>query len=137
MPRDLLALRPNLIADAAAVVLVTDLSLAGMRDSMRLAMLVGSVAPKARRVLVGNRVGEFPRAEVPAATFEKSTDLRFDALVPYDAKLAARAAQHGRALVDLQPRGRFAKAIEAIGRIVAHEKKVSPPRKGWFRRNRR
>lgn len=134
LPRALLVSQPEIAGSLSAIVLVSDLSLAGMRDCIRLSALIAAIAPDLACRLVITRVGEFPKAEVDPETFAKGVGLPISALVPYDAKLAAKAAQQGRALVDLQPRGKFAQAVAATSRLLEDRKNASPQKGSWFAR---
>ncbi len=134
LPRGLLVQRPEIVEQLSALIIVSDLSLAGMRDSIRVAALAEAAAPKLNRRLIANRAGEFPKAEVDAASFTKGVGLPLDIIVPYDAKLAAKAAQQGRALVDLQPRGKFAQAVATASRLLEDGKSASPKKGNWLSR---
>ena len=91
------ALAPGL-AEADRIVIVTDLSLAGLRDTTRLLALARQTAPAAQTVVVANKAGGPRSGAVPRAQFESALGLRFAALVPHDAAAAAAALDGGRPL---------------------------------------
>src|SRR3546814_8903397 len=56
LPRTMMVHHPHLLADVQSVVAVTDLSLAGTRDTIRLLAWLRSNAPAAKITVVANRV---------------------------------------------------------------------------------
>ncbi|MFC3068843.1 AAA family ATPase [Phenylobacterium soli] len=99
LPRRMDGLARAAIARASQVVLVTDLSLAGLRDAQRLARTVRALAPAAELVLVANRVGGVA-GEAPQAEFARALGAGFDVAVPADAKAAQAAAEQARPLIE-------------------------------------
>jgi pilus assembly protein CpaE len=97
------SLTRSALNDADIVCVVTDLSLAGMRDSKRLMDLARGArrrsSDRSRPVLlVANRISG-AGGEVPQAEFERGTGAKFDFVLPYDAKAAAAAADGGKSLL--------------------------------------
>ncbi len=99
MPRDLLASQPDLLAIADTAVLVGDLSLAGMRDAMRLRSLVVENGARTRLRLVENQARPPSGGELPRAEFEKTVGEAFAATIPFDRKAAGDAEGRGRPIV--------------------------------------
>src|SRR3546814_15659296 len=56
MPRNMLINFPQLVADLNVVVLVTEMTLASARDAIRLLSWLQTNAPKARVIVVANKV---------------------------------------------------------------------------------
>lgn len=97
-PRRADRLTRDLLARAEMAVVVTDLSLAGMRDTHRLLLLLKSLRPQGGVVLVANRVGGVS-GEVPQAEFERGVGAKIDIVVPADAKAAVASAEQAKPLV--------------------------------------
>ncbi|MGE0255567.1 MAG: CpaE family protein [Alphaproteobacteria bacterium] len=99
-----------LLAAPDRVLLVADPSLAAARDAARLAALAAaSGAASVALVLVDTgRRGALSTAEI-----ERSAGLRVVARLPHD-RHAAAAAAAGRPLVEAQPRGPYARALEGL-----------------------
>jgi pilus assembly protein CpaE len=115
LPRPLDDLGRHLVALADRVVIATDLSLAGMRDTARLIGQIKALKPGAAPLVVAGRTGLNARAEVKRADFEKAIDVRIAHLVPYDAKAAAAMAGAGKPLTAV---ARSSKAAIEIGRLA-------------------
>jgi pilus assembly protein CpaE len=98
LPRNMLINFPHLLADVNVVVVVTELTLAGARDAIRLLSWLKSNAKHADTIVVANKVhsgvGEISRSD-----FEASIERKLDYVVPYDIKAAANAAKLGQTFV--------------------------------------
>ncbi|WP_454884057.1 pilus assembly protein CpaE [Sphingomonas oryzagri] len=100
LPRHMLIQHPHLLHDTHSVVLVTELTLAAARDTIRLLSWLKANAPGAAVTVVANRVvsgaGEISRKE-----FEDSIERKVDLTVPYDVKLFTHAAKLGKPLAEV------------------------------------
>lgn len=113
MPRDLMACQPDLVSIADTILLVSDLSLASMRDAMRLRALISEHGPRARLHLIDNQARPPARGELPPGEFEKTVGVSFSATVPLDRKATGDAEGGGRPVAA----GR-SKAAVAIARFA-------------------
>lgn len=100
LPRGMLIAHPHLVTDANAVVVVTELTLAAARDSIRILSWLKSNAPNSRVIVVGNRV-HAAALEISRKDFEQSIERKVDVIVPFDARLAAQAAKLGKTLAEV------------------------------------
>ncbi|MDR6786882.1 pilus assembly protein CpaE [Sphingomonas sp. BE138] len=98
LPRAMLIQHPHLMAEVQAVVLVTELTLAAARDTIRLVSWLRTNAPQAQLCIVANRVHPGPQQEVMRKDFENSIERKVDVAIPYDHKLAVQAAKLGKPL---------------------------------------
>ncbi len=98
LPRAMLIQHPHLMAEVNAVVLVTDLTLAAARDTIRLLSWLRTNAPQAQLCVVANRVQPGAQQEVLRKDFEGSIERKVDVVISYDHKLATQAAKLGRPL---------------------------------------
>ena len=98
VPRRADRMTRDLLARAEMAVVVTDLSLAGMRDAHRLLGLLKGLRPQGGVLLVANRVGGVA-GEVPQSEFERGVGARLDIVVPADSKAAVAAAEQAKPLV--------------------------------------
>jgi pilus assembly protein CpaE len=109
---------PNLlrqgIAQANAILVVTDFSLAGLRDTGRLIGLVKSVAPATRQILVGNRVGGAKKGELPRAEVEKALDAKLATVIPEDDSAVLRALNTGRPLPKIAANSKVTACLSAL-----------------------
>jgi pilus assembly protein CpaE len=88
----------QILQGATDLVLVSDLSLAGMRDTMRMAGLLPTTNAACHALLVVNRSGEHKQGEMPRAEFEKGVGRKLDLVLPFDARTVAAATNFGQAV---------------------------------------
>ena len=100
IPRQVLIPFPHLASEAGTIVLVTDVTLAAARDTIRMLAWFKQHVPGARVVLVANKfqsaVGELSRKE-----FESSVERPIDVVVAFDPKLVSQAAKLGKPYAEL------------------------------------
>src|SRR3546814_14133792 len=95
LPRHMLIQHPHLINEVNATVVVTELTLAAARDSIRILSWLRSNAPGSQVFVVANRVP--PNAlEIHRKDFEQSTEHNKDILIPPDPNLPAPAPKIGK-----------------------------------------
>jgi pilus assembly protein CpaE len=99
LPRGMLVQHPHLITDIQTAVVVTELTLAAARDTIRILSWLKSNAPQTNVVVVANRVPQ-GALEIARKDFEGSIERKIDFLVPYDQKLAAQAAKLGKPMAE-------------------------------------
>ena len=100
LPRAMLVQHPHLVADVNTVVVVTELTLAAARDTIRVLSWLRSNAPQVQVKVCANRVYQGAAPEISRKDFEGSIERKLDYLVPFDQKLAAQAAKLGKPLVE-------------------------------------
>lgn len=100
LPRSMLVQHPALMNDVGATVLVTELTLAAARDTIRLLSWLKSNAPGTQVFLVANRVHPGAGLEITRKDFEGSIERKIDYTLPFDQKLAAQAAKLGKPLAE-------------------------------------
>lgn len=96
LPRTASACTQQVLQSATDLILVTDLSLAGMRDTMRMVGMMPTTNASCATTLVVNRVGEHKQGEMPRAEFEKGVGRKLDLMLPFDAKTVAAATNFGQ-----------------------------------------
>jgi pilus assembly protein CpaE len=136
VPRALDGMARRLLARADATVIVGDFSLAAMRDTHRLIVLMAMLRPGVAPIVLVNRAGALARGEIDHAAFEKGIGRKIDCVIPYDAKAAVAMAQHGK---PLPAAAQSSKATAALRRLAVtlsgHE--AAKPRsllKRWLKR---
>ncbi len=98
MPRHLLATQKRLFALAHEIVLVTEMSLVGIRDTLRVRTALKSLGTTARVTLVAARVGPQHTGAVDEATFTKGAQSKIDFYLPDDPKNVMAASNAGKTL---------------------------------------
>ncbi|MBW6528917.1 pilus assembly protein CpaE [Sphingomonas sp. RHCKR7] len=115
LPRSMLVQHPHLLADVNAAVLVTELTLASARDSIRLLSYLRSNAPQVQVTVLANRVHAGAQPEISRKDFEGSIERKIDLIVPFDQKLAAQAAKLGKPLAEA---GKASKTIAPLTELA-------------------
>ncbi len=113
LPRSALAVRQRVFETATNVLLVTELTLPGLRDTMRILSSIEEVASGTPVTVVANRAGGAQQAMSPK-DFQKALGHKVDFLIPQDEKAFKQGANNGKPLVQTDARGKASKAIRAI-----------------------
>lgn len=113
LPRNMLIQHPHLMSDVNVAVVVTELTLAAARDSIRILSWLKSNAPQTRVLVVANRV--HPGApEISRKDFEQSIERKVDVIVPFDLRIAAQAAKLGKTLAETAKGSKVGAACAAL-----------------------
>ncbi len=98
LPRTLFVSQKRLLSMAHEVVLVTEMSLAGIRDTLRVRTALKLLGISARTTLVATRVSPQRPAAVDEPTFAKGAQAKIDFILPDDCKNIAAASNAGKTL---------------------------------------
>jgi pilus assembly protein CpaE len=101
IPRHLAVQNPGLFAESSHVYLVTDLTLAATRDTIRMLAFLKNNAPNAEVVVVANKFTGNSDIEVTRKDFEVSIERSLQVVIPMDAKSAIAAAKKGRPFIEV------------------------------------
>ena len=118
MPRNMLINFPQLVADLGVAVLVTEMTLASARDTIRLLSWFKANAPQTRVIVVANKV-QPTLAEISKADFEASIETRIDVSIPYDLKAASMAAKLGQTFADANRATKAGAVLRDLARDIA------------------
>jgi pilus assembly protein CpaE len=118
LPRNMLISFPQLLANVNAVVLVTEMTLASARDTIRLLSWLRTSAPNAQPLIVANKV--HPGAgEIGKGDFEASIEHKIQFSIPFDQKCAVSAAKLGKTWAEAGSATKAGATLRAIARAVA------------------
>ena len=119
VPRDVLLREPECLATAAAIVIVTDLSLAALREVLRLKDWVANAAPQAEILVVANATRPKLEGDLPPAEFARPIGMALATTIPFDAKSIGLSARASKPMLLSAPRSPVAKAIRALTERIA------------------
>jgi pilus assembly protein CpaE len=128
LPRTGVLPEQRVVNQSDKVVLVSDLSLAGMRDAMRMSGFVKQLRPDVPLVIMVNKVGANPKTEVPQAEFSRGIAAPVAFALPYEPAAAGAAAAAGRPIALSAKGSKLLKALRksSLGLTgAAPEKKKS------------
>jgi pilus assembly protein CpaE len=117
LPRQVLIPFPHLVSEAGTILLVSDVTLAAARDTIRLLSWLKQNVPGARVVLVANKfqnaVGELSRKE-----FESSIERQIDVVIPFDPKLVSQSAKLGKSYAEICKGTKSAQVWSNLMRLI-------------------
>ncbi len=126
VPRHLAVQNPGLFADSTHIYLVTDLTLAATRDTIRMLAFLKSNAPNAELIVVANKITGNADIEVSRKDFEVSIERPVQVVIPLDTKTAVSAAKQGRPFVEVAKGNKAGASLKELSqRIIVASAKAS------------
>jgi pilus assembly protein CpaE len=117
LPRHVMIPFPHLMSEVGTVVLVSDVTLAAARDTIRLLSWFKQHSPNARVILVANKyqtsIGELSKKE-----FESSIERSVDLTIPLDPKLVSQAAKLGKSYAEICKGTKAAQAWNMLTKLI-------------------
>ena len=117
LPRNMLINFPHLLAEVNVVALVSEMTLASARDTIRILSWLKSNAPGATPLIVANKV-QPGATEITKADFEASIERKINFTVPFDLKAATNAAKLGQTFADANRSAKAGQAIHEIAKAI-------------------
>ena len=130
LPRQVSGATQHVLQGATNLVLITDLSLAGMRDTLRQINLMPTANASCQVTIVANRAGEHRDGEISRKEFEAAIGRAVDFVMPFDARSVAGATNVGKPVAE--GRNKVAAVIQQIAERVAGNQ-AAGSRTGRFR----
>lgn len=124
MPRIMMMMHSNLLTETQVAVIVTELTLASARDTIRILSWFKQTIPHAQVLIVANRVQPVAQQELSRKDFESSIERKIDFAIPYDGRLAAQAAKLGKTLAEV---ARSSKAMAGFGQLAHRVAELTSP----------
>ena len=132
LPRSMVTFQRPLLAQMSKILLVSDLSLSGMRDVVRLKSLIRTVSQDVAVAVVVVE-GHDKRTMIDRADFERGIEGKIAFAIPHDARAAADAANNGKAIPAAGGRNPLLKSFRKLADNIAGDAKPVK-RKRWFRK---
>jgi len=111
LPRHMLSSQKRVLASAHEIVLVTEISLVGIRDTLRIRTLLKALGCAARITQVTTQISNERPAAVDEATFTKGAQCSIDFIIPDDHKNLSAASNAGKMLGENVPSAAITKSI--------------------------
>ncbi|MBT6095455.1 MAG: pilus assembly protein CpaE [Rhodospirillaceae bacterium] len=135
LPRHRLA-KGGTVGSLDRLVIVTEPTLAGLRDAVRVKTLAlaGGLSENAVHVVV-NRVGLLAKGELDAKTMSGGGQLRISHMLPFDAKAASAAMTQGKPLYVVAAKSKIGKALRELSQDLVPVDDDAPKSAfaRWFR----
>lgn len=127
MPRHMIAAQKRAVMAAHEIVIVSDMSLTGIRDTLRIKNALIGLGCPATITLVTARTNAAGVGQIDRAVFEKGVQAKIDASIAEDSTAFTAASNSGKALAETAPRASVTKVLrELAGRLA----KVEQPATG-------
>ena len=126
LPRNMLINFPHLLADVNVVVVVTELTLAAARDTIRILSWLKTNSGHAQVVVVANKY-HASGGEITRPDFEASIERKLNYLIPFDLKAASHAAKLGQTFSEANRSGTAGAAVRDIAEAVRGVTDVEEP----------
>ncbi len=114
VPRGDPALQRQLIEASTDILIVTDLSLPGVRDAMRLQQIVHDAAPQARLFVATGGAIDARRSAVKVTDVERTLKRKVDCKLPTDPTSTLTAVNFGKPLPEAAPNSPIVKALRPL-----------------------
>ena len=135
LPRALYSVREQVLNEATRVVLVTELSLPALRDSIRLLGIIEEAAPKTPVTVIANRCKGGQQA-MGQGEFQKALGRKIDFMVADEAKVFNDAANTGKPVVNQAGRCKATKSMRNVVGMITSESgdgKDKAEKKSWLK----
>ncbi len=124
VPRGISPIYHCTVQHASSIILVTDLSVAGMRDTLRHITLMSAINTSCQVTIVVNRVSNQADGNLRIKEFQAALGRRCDFMIPWDPQTVAGAMNAGKPAAD--GRGKIAASIQHIAEHVAGNAPATP-----------
>jgi len=133
LPRHLVSTTTELLSTADMIIIVTDMSLTGTRDTMRLVSALKNIAAGVETKVVVNRVPVNGKGPIKRPDFEKGIEHKIDHMIPEDAKAVSLAANAGRPLAVAAKKSKAVAAMRSLCDDIAGTPPKEKARPSWQR----
>ena len=135
VPRSAFAVRQRVVELASNIIVVTELTLPGLRDAMRMLTGAEETALGTPVTVIANKGGG-PHQAMPQKDFEKALGHKVDFVIPEDRKLFVQAANNGKPVVQMSSNSAASKALRRVAQKLAESQNPAQQesKKGSLRR---
>jgi pilus assembly protein CpaE len=120
LPRNMLIQYPHMVHDAHVAVVVSNLTLAATRDTIRVLAWLKSNAPQTKVIMVANQVPSGGGLEISLKDFQDSIERKVDVQFAADPKLAAQAAKLGKPMAEIATGKAGAPFSQLCNMVLSH-----------------
>lgn len=133
VPRHVAAQYPLVLAEATDILLVTDMTLAATRDTIRLLSFIKESAPHAQVRIVANRISAGGVMEVDQKDFEASIERKVDLILPNDSKNIVMATKRAKPLAQAAPSSKLVQSLRNMSEEIAGGRDKAEESSFWQR----
>ena len=133
LPRGINAIQRHVMSVADHVVVVSELSLAGVRDCLRVKAMLKELDSNGRPIYVASALNGKKRAPVAANDFKETVGERLAMVLPPDEKSLSAASAANKPVCDVAKGSPFVKALRPLASELAGKKPVAAAEPFWRR----
>lgn len=130
VPRLMISQYQSVLAQSDVIVLVSELSLAGIRDTARIRSFLRSNGITAECLVVAAKVGKSGKGQVDRATFERGVETKLAHVFPEAHALMSEAANTGRPASVVSPKSPYALEIHKFAERLCP--RAQAVKKSWL-----
>jgi pilus assembly protein CpaE len=119
LPRNMLIAYPHLMQDVNVMVIVTELTLAGARDAIRILAWMKSNAPRSKPLIIVNKM-QSAAVEIARKDFESTIERKIDLIIPFDSKATAQAAKLGQPVIEAVRSSKISQSIKSLSDMIVN-----------------
>ena len=131
MPRSLVGSQAHVLNESNDIFLVTELSLAATRDTIRFLGFLDSVAPDSKIHVIVNPSHTAQGEEVSQKDFESSIEHKVDWVVPMDTKAVLNAVKKGKVLPEVAKESRLVKTMREMAQDLTGIRSRQQTKSKW------
>ncbi|NIA67208.1 AAA family ATPase [Pelagibius litoralis] len=125
VPRPAYAIRRRVFELATEILLVTELNLSGLRDSLRLLAGIREVAPETPVRIIANRAAG-PKQAMQLKDFQRALEHKVDLVLPDEPKAFNAAANTGKPLAQASANAKVCKIVRKLAKEIKLPEKRDP-----------
>lgn len=118
MPRCQVARHRRLLVAADRVFLVTDLTLAGIRDTQRITSAIANLGNANPVHVIAGRIGD-GEAQVNRSVFERSAKAKIEFMIPHDTKSVKLSANRGKSIPSVASGVSLSRCLRNVAALMA------------------
>lgn len=126
LPRHLMASQKLLLSSAHTVILATELSLAGIRDTRRIKSVLNTLGYTGHLMCLATRLSTTRPGQVDAAAFEKGAQIKIDLTIPEDIKSMTETTNSGKALGEVAKNMPITKSLMSLCQMIGAIDQAAP-----------
>lgn len=115
----------NIVAKADVILIVTDLSVSGLRDTSRYLELISGKMAKGDIRIIANLTGVAGKREIPGDDFEDNVKRKISLKIPFESDIAA-FQNTGKPLAEFNASSKTLKLLRELAHDLSGQQKASP-----------
>ncbi len=130
-PRGLLGEHSEILQGTTDIILVSDRSLASVRDTIRLIAHIEKALPDTKVHIIQSKEG-LNKDAIPVSDYESSVEHKINVTLPYEPKTTTAAESKGKLICDIDAGSKLAASMQAVSILLDSEATTETPKRSWI-----